>query len=78
MKLEDSRHNELPEHAAFDKVDTFGPGDDDNMHIGNTGDDEGDVIVSKSNSTLYVPIFLKIVLHFGVWLWPIKEDKKFY
>lgn len=68
MKLEDLAHNELPEHAKCNKVDTFGPGDDDNMHFGNTGDDEGDVIIYKLNSTFYVPIFLRVVPNFGVWL----------
>ncbi|CAD7670869.1 unnamed protein product [Nyctereutes procyonoides] len=47
----------LPEHAKYNKVDTFGPRVDDGMHFGNTGDDEGDVKVSKLNSTFYVPIF---------------------
>ena len=57
MKPEAWGHDELPEHAKYNKVDTFGPRDDDGMHFGNTGDDEGDVKVSKLNSTFYVPIF---------------------
>lgn len=64
MKLEVGVYCELLEQPKINEPDTYGPGDDE-FSLMTLELMMKTLMVSKLNSTLYIPFFLNIVLQFG-------------